>query len=51
VFSKVNFHNEYSRYYAVAVGLIVVRPIGLAGGAAIGGIIGYEYERHIWKKI
>jgi hypothetical protein len=34
-----------------AVGLIVAGPIGLAGGAAIGGIIAYEYERHIWKKI
>jgi hypothetical protein len=21
------------------------------GGAAIGGIIAYEYEKHIWKKI
>jgi hypothetical protein len=34
-----------------AVGLIVGGPIGLAGGAAIGGIIAYEYERHMWKKI
>ena len=34
-----------------AVGLIVAGPIGLAEGAAIGGIIAYEYERHIWKKI
>src|SRR5919202_5596846 len=34
-----------------AVGLVVAGPIGLAGGAVIGGIIAYEYERHIWKKI
>ena len=34
-----------------AVGLIVGGPIGLAGGAAIGGIIAYEYERNMWKKI
>jgi hypothetical protein len=33
------------------VGLIVRGPIGLAGGAVIGGIIIYEYERYIWKKI
>ena len=34
-----------------AVGLIVGGPIGLAGGAAIGGIIAYEFERNMWKKI
>jgi hypothetical protein len=34
-----------------AVGLVVAGPIGLAGGAVIGGIMAYEYERHIWKKI
>ncbi|HEX2169410.1 MAG TPA: hypothetical protein VHG34_02035 [Nitrososphaeraceae archaeon] len=34
-----------------AVGLIVGGPIGLAGGAAIGGIIAYEFERSMWKKI
>lgn len=34
-----------------AVGLIVGGPIGLAGGAAIGVIIAYEYERNMWKKI
>jgi hypothetical protein len=26
-------------------------PIGLAGGAAFGGIIVYEFERTMWKKI
>jgi hypothetical protein len=34
-----------------AVGLVVAGPIGLAGGAVIGGIMAYEYEKHIWKKI
>jgi hypothetical protein len=34
-----------------AVGLIVWGPIGLAGGAAIGGIMAYEYEKHMWKKV
>jgi hypothetical protein len=34
-----------------AVGLIVGGPMGLAGGAAIVGIIAYEYEKHMWKKI
>jgi hypothetical protein len=34
-----------------AVGLIVGGAIGLAGGAAIGGIIAYEFERTMWKKI
>lgn len=34
-----------------AVGLIVDGPIGLAGGAAFGGIMAYEYEKHMWKKI
>ncbi|MDQ3848872.1 MAG: hypothetical protein M3261_07955 [Thermoproteota archaeon] len=34
-----------------AVGLIVAGPIGLAGGAVIGGLVAYEYERQMWKKI
>ncbi len=34
-----------------AVGLIVGGPIGLVGGAAIGGIVAYEFERNMWKKI
>ncbi len=34
-----------------AVGLVIGGPIGLAGGAAFGGIMAYEYEKHIWKKI
>lgn len=34
-----------------AVGFIIGGPIGLAGGAAVGGIMAYEFEKHIWKKI
>ena len=34
-----------------AVGIIIDGPIGLAAGAAFGGIIANEYEKHMWKKI
>jgi hypothetical protein len=34
-----------------AVGFIVAGPIGLAGGMAVGGIMAYEFEKKIWKKI
>jgi hypothetical protein len=34
-----------------AVGLIIGGPIGLAGGAAFGGIMAFEFEKHIWKRI
>jgi hypothetical protein len=34
-----------------AVGLIVGGPVGLVAGATVGGIIAYEFEKHIWKKI
>jgi hypothetical protein len=26
-------------------------PIGLAAGATVGGILAYEFEKHIWNKI
>jgi hypothetical protein len=34
-----------------AVGLIVGGPIGLAAGATFGGIMAYEYEKHMRKEI
>ena len=34
-----------------AVGLIVGGPIGLAAGATVGGIMAYEFEKHMWTKI
>ncbi|HET6808895.1 MAG TPA: hypothetical protein VFH28_07525 [Nitrososphaera sp.] len=40
-----------STLFPGAVWLIIGGPIGLAVGAAFGGIMAYEYEKHIWKKI
>jgi hypothetical protein len=34
-----------------AIGLIVGGPVGLAAGTAVGGIMAYEFERKMWKKI
>ena len=34
-----------------AVGLVVGGPIGLAAGVAVGGIMAYEFEKHIWEKV
>ena len=34
-----------------AVGLVIGRPIGLAAGATVGGIMAYEFEKQIWRKI
>jgi len=34
-----------------AVGLVVGGPIGLAAGATVGGVVAYEFEKHIGNKI
>ena len=34
-----------------AVGLVIGGPIGLAAGATVGGIMAYEFEKHVWNKI
>ena len=40
-----------SLVWTVAVGLIVGGPIGLAAGATDGGIMAYEFEKHMCNKI
>ena len=44
-------HGLEASFFPGAVGLIVGGPIGLAAGATFGGIMAYEYEKHMWKKI
>ena len=34
-----------------AVGLLVGGPVGLAAGVAVGGIMAYEFEKHVWQKV
>jgi hypothetical protein len=26
-------------------------PVGLAAGVAVGGIMAYEFEKHVWQKV
>ena len=34
-----------------AVGLIIGGPVGLAAGVAVGGIMAYEFEKHVWQNV
>jgi hypothetical protein len=34
-----------------AVGLVVGGPVGLAAGVAVGGLMAYEFEKHIWERV
>src|SRR5262245_17950905 len=34
-----------------AVGLVVGGPVGLAAGVAVGGIMAFEFEKHVWDKV
>jgi hypothetical protein len=34
-----------------AVGLLFGGPVGLAAGVAVGGIMPYEFEKHVWEKV
>jgi hypothetical protein len=34
-----------------AVGLVIGGPVGLAAGVAVGGVMAYEFEKHVWQKV
>jgi hypothetical protein len=33
------------------VGLVIGGPVGLAAGVAVGGVMVYEFEKHVWQKV
>ncbi len=40
-----------SLIFPSATGFLLAGPLGMAGGIAAGGLMAYEFERKIWKKI
>jgi hypothetical protein len=34
-----------------AVGFVIGGPVGLAAGVAVGGVMAYEFEKHVWEKV
>jgi hypothetical protein len=34
-----------------AVGLLFGGPVGVAAGVAVGGVMAYEFEKHVWEKV
>jgi hypothetical protein len=34
-----------------AVVLVIGGSVGLAAGVAVGGIMAYEFEKHVWQKV
>jgi hypothetical protein len=32
-------------------GLVIGGPVGLAADVAVGGIMAYEFEKHVWQKV
>jgi hypothetical protein len=34
-----------------AGGFVIGGPVGLAVGVAVGGVMAYEFEKHVWQKV